>query len=216
MLDHLAVAHDLAPADVEALAVESTRPADGGEVGDDIVERDRLGGRGDPARADHRGQAVDEREDRLERGAAGADDHGGAQRRHRSGARRECAAGLEAAAQVRREVGGVVPEASQVDDLPQARCRRRAGNRLGRDAVALLEVGGSERVDEVVGDVRSCQRRPHRLGIGRFRPHPGDAAVVRPFAARDCDDVVVARERAHQRRSDRAGRSEDDDSHPGS
>ena len=216
LLDHLAVGHDLAAADVEALAEEVLAAARPREVGDDVVERDRLRRRRDPARADHGGQPVDEREDRLERRAPGADDHRRAQRRHRHAAGRERATRLDAAAQMRREVGRVVAEAAEVDDLPEARRRRLARDRLGRGAVAALEVGRSQGVDEVVGDVGAGERRAHRCGVGRIGLRPVDGVLGRPRAARDRHDVVVAREHGNECAPDRAGRSEDDDLHVGS
>ena len=86
---------------------------DAGEVRDGVAQRDGLGGRGDPAWADHRGQAVDEREDRLERRAVSPDDHGRPERRDRHGPGREHRRRLLPAPEMRREVGVVVAEAAK-------------------------------------------------------------------------------------------------------
>jgi len=60
---------------------------------------------------------------------------------------------------VRRRVGIVGAEPAEVDDLPQARVRRFARDRLRRRAILLLEIGRTKRVDEVVDDVRTFKRR---------------------------------------------------------
>ena len=108
-------------------------PADAGEVADDVVERDRLGRRRDPARGDHRRQTIDEGDDGLERGASPADDHRGAQRRDRSRSGSQALAGLAPAAEVGRGGGTVVAEPTEIDDLalrPPARKLRRRSARL--------------------------------------------------------------------------------------
>ena len=171
-LDHLAVGHDVGPADVEALAEDVVAAADGREVGDDVVDRDRLRRRRDPARADHRRQAVDEREDRLERRAPGTDDHGGAQRRHRHGARGQREPGLDAAAQMRREIGRVVTEPAQVDELAETRdatprepSSRRRGGRAARSRRSRASARGSRRRRR-----RRARRAPTRRRTRRPAP----------------------------------------------
>jgi hypothetical protein len=67
---------------------------------------------------------------------------------------------LGAASQVRRKVGRLVSEATEVDDLADTRSLGLA-RRGGRgDAVTLAEVGRVERVDEVVHDVHALEARP--------------------------------------------------------
>ena len=105
-----AVGHDLGPPGLERLSEHLVGAGGGGEVRDDVCERDRLRRRRDPARADHRREPVDESDDRLERRAA----------RARSPSPREASSagrsprsenlrGLGAAAQVARESGDSSP-----------------------------------------------------------------------------------------------------------
>jgi hypothetical protein len=115
--DHFAVGERLRAADVEALAERLRPTGDAVEVVDHVVEGDRLRRRGEPSRRDHHREAVDEGDDRLERGAAAADDDRGAQRRHRKGPRGEHRGGLHPAAQVVGEVGLVVAESAEIDEL---------------------------------------------------------------------------------------------------
>ena len=162
-----------------------------------------------PARRDHHRQPLDEPEDRLEGGAALADDHRRAQRRHRHPVRGEVLAGLATAAQVRRRVGIVPSEPAEVDDLPHARARRLARDVLGRLPVLPLEVARAERVDEVVGDIGPLERLLRRLRRTRRRPRPserrprlraGRARPRRPRARRRAAAGAPGRPRPSRRR----------------
>ena len=177
-------------------------PRDGDEIADDVGEGDRLRRGRHPSRRDHRRQAVDERHHRLEARASPPDDDGGTERGDRHGARRERGRGLDAAAQVRREVAAIVSEPAQVHDLAYTRSLGLAGDDRSASAVELREVGGAERVDEVVDDVDSLEHVPDRVRVRDVRLLTAHTAVAvcsacarprRPLPARR------ARERAHGR-----------------
>ena len=187
LLDHLSVGDDLRAADVEALA-ERLRPArDAREVADHVGEGDRLGRGRDPSRRDHHREPVDEGDDRLECGTAAADDDGGPQRRHRNGPGREDGAGLGPAPQVCREVGRVIAEPAEIDDLGDARPLGLGRDVLGHPPIELGEVARAERVDEVIGDVDALERAARRFAVGQVR---GDRANSRQ------SDAVARRETA--------------------
>jgi hypothetical protein len=172
-----------------------------------------VGGR-EPGRCDHHRQAVDERDDRLEPRAPRADDDRRAQRCHRHLAGLEDLGGLEPAAQVGRQIGPVVAQSAQVDDLRHLGPRRLAGDRGCPLAVELREVRRAERVDEVIHDVRSLERAPDGLAVGDVgghRPHPFVLRLVR--TPRDRDHVVVLGEDREQGPPDHACRAQDDRSH---
>jgi hypothetical protein len=114
---------------------------------------------------------------------------------------------------VRGELGRVVTEAAEIDELPQPRVRRGACDRLRGAAVALLEVGRAERVDEVVGRIGAGERRADRGRIAGIGDGPRDAVPVRPPATRDGHDLVLPRQHGEELAPDRAGGSEDDDLH---
>ena len=97
-----------------------------------VADGDRLDARVDPPRADHHGHALGEVADHLEREAAGADDHGGAELRDGHAGLAQRVAGLLPRAQVGREVGGRVAEAAEVDDALARRRRPRRGRTPSR------------------------------------------------------------------------------------
>ena len=210
-LDHLPVGHHLRPARVVALAVRGFVAADARQVAGDVVERDRLRRRRDPARRHHDRQPLDQAEDRLEGGAPLADDHGRTQGRHRDARGGEPLSGLAAAAQVRRRVGVVGAEPAEVDDLPHACVRRLARDRLRRRAILLLEVAAPSGVDEVVDDVRTFQGRGDAISARRVGDQPAGAGLV-TRGARDRGQLVLGQQ-GHERPSDDAGCAEDGDVH---
>ena len=152
-------------------------PADTGDVGDDVAQRDRLRGGRDPARADHRGKPVDERADGLEGRAACPDDHPGAQRRHRHRAGGQPFGGLRAAPEMRRLRVPGRAEPAQVDDLAYAGACGGRGDGVRGAAVDLLEVLGAEGVDEVDDDIVPAQDVVHGCGVGRVGARPHDAVL---------------------------------------
>ena len=159
--------------------------ADAGEVADDVVERDRLRGRRDPARRDHRRQPVDEGDDGLEGCAPLADDHRGAQRRDRGRSGSQALAGLAPAAEVRRGGGAVVAEPAEVDDLARRpRCSQLGDVLRGRPILAL-EVPRAEGVDEVVDDLRALDGSRDVVRGGRVALDPADARLRLPSRLRD-------------------------------
>jgi len=134
-------------------------------------------------------------------------------RRHGHGSGLEPPAGLDPAAEVRRELGFAVAEAAEVDQLPDAGALRLGCERVGSAKVAILEVGASERMNQVVGDLDAIERSAHRLGIDRIGLAPFDAVGVVARAARNPDHLVAFGEHRQERRADRPGRAEDCDSH---
>ena len=110
LLDHLAIGHDLRPARLERLPDGLLQAGDLGQVGGDVGQRDRLGRGGHPTGAHHPGQTIDERHDRLERGAARADHHGCPDRRHRRRPRRQHPLGLAAAFEMLGELAVVLSQ----------------------------------------------------------------------------------------------------------
>ena len=213
LLDHLAVGQDVGAADVVALAERVGAAADAVEVRDDVGQRDRLRRRRDPARRDHRGQPVDQRDDRLERGAAAADDDGGAQRRHRHRPGGERLGGLDAAAEVLGQAGPVVAEPAEVDDLGHAGALGLAGDGLGGAAVDVGEVGRAERVDEVVDDLGAVERGAQGARVGDVRPNLAHARLLGPAVPRHGHDLGTLRQHRHERAADEAGRAEHRDPH---
>ena len=117
------------------------------------------------------------------------------------------------AAEVRRELGFAVAEPAEVDQLADTGTLRLGRERAGSAKVAILEVGTSERMNQVVGDLDAIERSAHRLGIDRISLAPFDAVGVGARAARDPDHLVALGEHRQERCADRPGRAEDCDSH---
>ena len=142
------------------------------QVGEQIVDPDRLRRHRDPARRDEDREVLHERADHLEREAAGADHDRRAQLDHRNARVAQQATDLEPAAQVRRELLALVRETAEVDDPPHARGARRRAEVSRRTPVLLLEAAGRpHRVDQVVGRLDAGQ------GLGQ--------ALARDDVARD-------------------------------
>ena len=74
LLHDAAVRHLVWPANLEDPRRPGRQVGRSGEVGDDIGDRDRLGGGGEPGRTNHDGQPLDERADQVKRKAAGPHD----------------------------------------------------------------------------------------------------------------------------------------------
>ena len=116
-----------------------------------------------------------------------------------------------------REVGRVIAEPAEIDDLGDARPLCLGHDVLGHPPIELGEVARAERVDEVIGDVDALERAARRFAVGEVR---GDRAnsrqlgLVRP--SRDGDDLAPLRERRNERAADEAGGSQDGGSHSGS
>ncbi len=165
------------------------------EVADDVVERDRLRRRRDPPRRDHRGQPVDERDDRLEGRAAPADHDRRADRRHRHAAGGERGGRVEPAAEMGREVGPVVAEAAEVHDLlrgrrarPPRRRRRRRVGRAPRSPPRRASGRGSRRPRRPSRARRTCSASPASAATVRTpgcaeRPGFRETATTSPRSA---------------------------------
>jgi hypothetical protein len=148
-----------------------------GEVVEDVIDRDRLRLRLEPARGDHRRKALDEVLERAVGLAARADDHAGAEVRERWPLVPQRQRGSVAAAQVLR--AWLVPEPAEVHDAPDslALCHLRERGRGA--ALALLEVPARSPphpVDQVVGDVDAGTGAAQGVGAG-------DVALVELAAA---------------------------------
>ena len=115
---------------------------------------------------------------------------------------------------MRRELGGVVAEAAEVDELLDARALGFTRGRLGGQKVLLFEVGWAERVDEVAHDVCTLQHERNGIAVGRIRLLPGDPLRGLLFLARHGDDIVRPCQLVDERTADRPRGAEDDDIHP--
>ena len=159
-----AVADPVGTADFEDSAFLSLELQAADEIGDHVVDRDRLGRCPHPARGDHHRQLVHERPDHFERQRPGADHDGGPELHHLGPFGRQDAADLLAAPQVRREFAPA--EATEIDDPPDSPLPRGAGEVPGAGPVLLLEVAGCPHgVHEVVGGVDAVQRSPQGVKI---------------------------------------------------
>lgn len=196
--------------------IAGASPMTPGEVCDDVVERDRLRRRRDPARADHRGQPVDERDDRLERRAPTPDHHARSQCGHGNASPAQALPRLASTAQVVRQLGQVVPQPAQVHDLSKPGALRRAGDVFRDEEVAVLVVARAERVNQVHCDLHPGERTLCILGPGEVRLHPAHLGVggLRALAGH-CDHVVITRELRYELAPDETRGSEDRDLHAG-
>ncbi len=127
-------------------------------------------------------------------------------------ARRERVPGLAPAPKVIREIRRVVAEAPEVDELAGAALRRRVAHDRCGPQVALGVVRRAERVNEVVGRVRSVERAGHNGGVRHVAGDPVDA-VLRPLGLPRHPDHFVPGECGQQRSPDRPGGAEDRDPH---
>ncbi len=84
---------------------------------------------------------------------------------------------------MRREVGSVVAESAQVDDLGDARPLGFTRDGGGRPTVELGEVRRAERMDEVVDDVDTLERAANRRRVRRVGGDGPHTVVLGPDAA---------------------------------
>ena len=127
---------------------------------------------------------------------------------------RQRATGLVPAAQVAREVGGLVSEAAEIDDLRDLRGLGRHSDVLRDRDITPFVVRLAERVHEMDDDVGAGEGS-HRLGLPRQVGCDPLDVRVRACPARDRDDVVRAAERLDERGADEPRCSQHGDPHPG-
>ena len=192
---HLTVGQHVGAADLD-LAGRLGALARVGERPHDILDRDGLRARVDPARRHHQRQPLDEVAQHLERRAARPDHHRGAHVDELGDALAQQLRDLVAGAQVDRGVGAGRPEAAQVDDALDAGGARRLAEVDRGGAVALGEVvararAAAHRVDQVVGGAHAFERLGQALALDDV------ALVQRCTVARQVGAVGVADERAH-------------------
>ena len=125
---HVAVRQGLRSADVVGLADGVGSPQDSHQVGQGVVEGDRLGLRLDPARRDHDREPLDELAQDLPADAPVADDDAGPQGGRRAPVPQD-RLHLAPAAQVLGEVVPIVTESAEIDHLAAARRRSRRRRR---------------------------------------------------------------------------------------
>jgi hypothetical protein len=113
---------------------------------------------------------------------------------------------------VGREVRPVVSEPAEKDDLPGSVPRGRTGDVLGRLPVDLLELRGTERVDEVDDDVDPGEDVVGRR-IGRVGDREARLRRVGARPPRQRGHVVRPGEDRHELRADDARRAEHRDLH---
>ena len=118
-------------------------------------------------------------------------------------------AGLAPAAQVGGRIGVVAAQAAEVHDLPHTRMSRSHARRLRRLSVLPLEVARSERVDEVIGDVRSLERGRKAFAGGDIGLDPSRSFLDLMRAARGRDHLVLFRQQRQERLADDTRGAED-------
>ena len=161
---HVAVGHDLGPADLIDVAlaifceIERCR-----QISQHILDGDRLRERGDPPRADHHGQPLDQRLNHFKRQAPGADDDRCAKLGDRHTARAQHVAGFRAALEMGRERAGITGQPAEINDAAHACARGRAAKIVGGSTIGI-------------GEVRSAAHRVHKVVRGM---HAGEGAVER-------------------------------------
>jgi hypothetical protein len=108
------------------------------QVVEHVADADGLAARGHPAGGDHDGQPLGEMAEDLERGAAGADDHGGAELGDGHAVRGQLGARRVAAGQMVRQARGVVTETAEEDmrDTPAAAAAREKARAARRSRSA--------------------------------------------------------------------------------
>ncbi len=155
----------------------------------------------------------------LERRAAGADDHGGAELGDRHGPGGEDAPDLVTAAQVGRQGRVVVvAQTAEVDDLLEPGLGGRVPEARRRLSVPLGEAGAAfHAVHQVVGRPHPVEGRPERGRVGEVGLH--DLDVADPRHAREllrrpgqaAHAVTSLEERRHEAPADVAGGAGDED-----
>ena len=192
-----------------------------GEVGHNIGDRDRLGWGGQPCRADHHREPLDEHPHEVNRKAARPDDDRGPKLDHVEATRPQDRPHLLATAEVWRESVVIGPETTEVDN--PAHAGRGGGGRkpLRREPVGPLEVDAAlHRVDEPVGhlDTRAGPGQVGRVGgialddLGRGARSAGEPLGT-PHEADD--RVTTALQFVEQAAADVARRAGEEDAHGG-
>ena len=132
------------------------------EIGDHVVNGNRLRERVDPSRTNHDGEAFDERANHLERQTARADHNRCAELHDRDTCGAQGAAGLGATSQVSRQRRVVLTKATKVDDAADARARRRQSEVECSPMVQSFEARACRHgVDQVEGGVDAGERAIH-------------------------------------------------------
>ena len=164
-MQHLEVAEDLGPADLEHPAEGGGLVDDAAEIADHVLDPDGLGLRRDPPWHDHRRQVLDQLAGQLPRRSAGTDDDSSAQHRHRHSGLAEKPLDLASRAQVRGELVVIAPEPPEVDDLAYAGFRGDPPEGAGGVGVASFEVHAVQRVHKIDRHVDAEQRLDQGIGV---------------------------------------------------
>ena len=171
-LHQVAVACAVRAADLEDLPLVVGQIERREQIGQQIIDADRLRFRADPPGADHHGQPLDERPDHFERNAAGSDHDRRAELDDRHAARSERLAGFETALEMLAQRAIVVREPAQVDDATHARTPCRVAKRpRGCDIGFLIVAVGTHRVHEVIRRVDASQCGTERSRVEQIGRH---------------------------------------------
>ena len=136
----IAVGDGLRASDLEDLVVRAVQVEGGGEVLQQVLDRDGLGGDFHPLRGHHEGQPLHEGPDHLEGEAARADDDGGPELQDLHPRLPENVGDFETAPQMGGELPAPFAEPAEVDDAPDPGEARLLGEVAGPPAVLLHEV----------------------------------------------------------------------------
>ena len=146
----------IGPADFERAALAVGQVKRGGKIGEQVIDADRLRQCGDPPRADHDRQTLDERANQLERQASGSDHDGRAKFHDGDSAFAQHLPGLNPALEMFAEHLIARGKAAEVHDSPNPGLPRRVAKIAGGHAI-LFEVVAvcTHGVHEVIGYVDS-------------------------------------------------------------
>ena len=169
--EHLEVGQLLGTADLEHAAQCPGFVGHADQIPDHVVDGDRLRPGRDPSRHHHRRQVLDQLPGQLPGDSSAPHDDPRPQHRDRNAGRTEQALDLPPRAQVSGQLGALGSQPAEVDDLVHAGRRGRLPERPRCPCITVLEVIGIERVDQVVGDTDTPQRRIERRP-GPARPPP--------------------------------------------
>ena len=114
---------------------------------------------------------------------------------------------------MRRQVGRLVSETTEVDDLADTRSLGLARRRRRRDAIPLVEVSRAERMDEVVHDIDALEGTTERLAVRDVGRDTAYAVRRRRRTPGDGDDIVPLGQQRHQGAADHTGGAEHGDLH---
>ena len=190
----LAVLHHVWTADVPRPRRRHVGRGGLGQVVQHVVDRYRLDLVVHPLRCRHRGQAVGEVANHLERGGSRADHDPGLQHDGLDTRVDEDLADLGARRQMPRQLRALGMEAAEVHQSPHPRPFSRLDHIACRHPLLGDEVlRCPHRVHQVVDDVGTVEGLGQRLGRGQVAPRDLDVAPPR----RGVEFVRVARHRAH-------------------